>query len=450
MALNRRATISTTNRICVRRLTLGGMAVFAYVLLPLAVLLERPVAAQSEVPDEARERLDNVREAITADEKSAAALAEAAVVQARELEILRAELRAAARAVHSHEAALYQNETELERLVGDATKKRAALDPRRVQLAGTLAALQRLSLRPITTLLVSPGDPGDVVRSGLLLRSVVPEIERQARILRDDIEVLGALRIRIEVRRSALQQAVVDLRRERGQLQVLSGRKNSILQQTRSARSAAEARVAILNEEAHTLEGLLLRLRENVADAEPSSRLNPGIPSSNFVSPSLSPVGSSIASAHGNFTPPVYGRVVQGFGTRTAAGQTARGITWQTRMDATVVSPWDGRIVFAGPFRRFGQILIIDHGEGYHSLIAGLERIEVEAGQWVLEGEPLGRTSKDTPSENGASEGTKFGGQAARAKDRTGGTKLYIEFRRDGQPINPLPWLAAQTNRTQG
>jgi septal ring factor EnvC (AmiA/AmiB activator) len=352
--------------------------------------------------------------------------------------------------VQSHEAALDNIETELAVLRGDAARKEIALEERRAQLGGTLGALQRLSLRPTAALLVSPGDPNDIVRSGLLLRTAVPEIERQARILRDDIAELADLRNRIELRRGALQQAAVDLNRDRGRLEKLSKTKNDILQQTRGAQTAAEARVSDLRREAQTLEELLSRLRDSTTAATPQPRPRPGAPPADFVTPTLAPAGPSIASARGNLTPPAHGRVIQGFGDDTAAGPRARGVTWQTRADASVVAPWDGRIAFAGPFRRFGQILIIDHGEGYHTLIAGLGRIEAEVGQWVLAGEPLGRTTDDAGRAQESGEGTKSGGQAARAEDRSSGSKLYVELRLEGKPINPLPWLAAQTNRTQG
>ncbi|MGB0627254.1 MAG: murein hydrolase activator EnvC family protein, partial [Alphaproteobacteria bacterium] len=213
-----------------------------------------------------------MRDAIADDEKSAAALADEAAAQARALATLRAELRAAARAVQSHEAALDTIETELVGLERDAAEKHAALDERRSQLAGTLAALQRLSLRPTAALLVSPGDPNDVVRSGLLLRTAVPQIERQARSLREDIAVLANLRNQIEVRRGALQRAAVDLRRDRERLEALSKSKNEVLRQTREARAAVDARVARLREEAQTLEELLSRLRESNSAAVPAPR----------------------------------------------------------------------------------------------------------------------------------------------------------------------------------
>jgi septal ring factor EnvC (AmiA/AmiB activator) len=408
----------------------------------------KDAVAQSGEPDAVQGRLESVREAIETDRKSAEALAWAAATQARELQSLRAELRAAARAVQSHEGALDTIESELAGLQGDAARKQDELDGRRAQLGGTLAALQRLSLRPTAALLVSPGDPNDVVRSGLLLRTAVPEIERQARILRDDIAELADLRNRIELRRGALQQAAVDLELDRGRLETLSGRKNDILQQTRGAQSAADARVTKLRGEAQTLEQLLSRLRDSTATA--ASQPRPGSAPADFVTPTFVPAGPSIASARGNLTPPAHGRVIQGYGDETIGGPQARGVTWQTRAEASVVAPWDGRIAFAGPFRRFGQILIIDHGEGYHTLIAGLGRIEAQVGQWVLAGEPLGRTADDANRPQGTGDGTKSGGQAAGAEGRSSGSKLYVELRHDGEPINPLPWLAAQTNRTQG
>ncbi|MBO21792.1 MAG: hypothetical protein CMM26_05370 [Rhodospirillaceae bacterium] len=447
MASSRRATISASSGIVPYCRACRGAVLLTPVLFLLSGLVTGALAESAE-PDAVRGQLENLREALKADEKSMASLAREAETQARELRTLRAELSAAARAVQSHEAALDKIEMEIAGLERDAGAKQSQFAERHSQLVGTLTALQRLSLRPTAALLVTPGDPNDVVRSGLLLRAAVPEIVHQANILRHDIASLADLRKRIEIRRDALQQAAVDLQRDRRRLEMLSKAKNQVLRQTRDAQSAADARIVNLRREAQTLEELLSRLRESNARAPVHPRL--GTPDENFVSPTLSPAGPSIASARGNLTPPAHGQILQGFGEPTPAGPRARGITWRTRADATVVATWDGRIAFAGPFRRFGQILIIDHGEGYHTLIAGLGRIEARVGQWVLTGEPLGRTIVGASSDRSASEGTRSGGQAVRAEDRTRGARLYVELRRNGEPINPLPWLAAQTNRTQG
>ena len=126
------------------------------------------------------------------------------------------------------------------------------------------------------------------------------------------------------------------------------------------------------------------------------------------------------------------GTVVVTYDASTGFGGKSKGITYQTRPGSLVVAPWDGQIAFAGPFRSFGQILIIEHGEGYHSLLAGMGRIDAPVGQWVLAGEPVGIT------------GGEVGATTTKIQNQS---RLYVELRRDGQPINPLPWLAAATTR---
>ena len=125
---------------------------------------------------------------------------------------------------------------------------------------------------------------------------------------------------------------------------------------------------------------------------------------------------------------PAVGRLVGRYGQATKGGLTRKGISVETLPGAQVVAPYDGRVVFADAFRGYGRLLIIEHGEGYHSLLAGLARIDTAIGQWVLAGEPvgvMGRTGKGKPT-------------------------LYVELRRKGQPINPLPWLAARKGKVSG
>jgi septal ring factor EnvC (AmiA/AmiB activator) len=93
-----------------------------------------------------------------------------------------------------------------------------------------------------------------------------------------------------------------------------------------------------------------------------------------------------------------------------------------------VIAPRDGLIVFAGPFRGLGQLLIIEYQAKYHLLLAGLGRIDKQVGENVLAGEPVGIMNAS----------------------RTAGPALYMELRRNGQPINPLPWLAAGRTEVNG
>lgn len=136
----------------------------------------------------------------------------------------------------------------------------------------------------------------------------------------------------------------------------------------------------------------------------------------------------SLASAHGQFLFPARGQLVSHFGQTTAPGVNSRGIVIETRPAARVVAPFDGTIAFAGPFKDYGQLLIIAHGEGYHTLLSGLSRIDAIVGQRVLAGEPVG--------------------VMASAGDAN--PQLYVEIRREGRPINPLAWLAAGDSKVSG
>jgi septal ring factor EnvC (AmiA/AmiB activator) len=124
---------------------------------------------------------------------------------------------------------------------------------------------------------------------------------------------------------------------------------------------------------------------------------------------------------------PASGTLVGRFDETNRLGITSKGLTFETRPGAQVVAPFDGRIVFAGPFRGYGQILIIKHSDGYHSLLAGLGRVEGSVGQWLVAGEPVGVMA-----------------------DGTDKPRLYLELRHNNQPINPLPWLAIRDEKVSG
>jgi septal ring factor EnvC (AmiA/AmiB activator) len=164
----------------------------------------------------------------------------------------------------------------------------------------------------------------------------------------------------------------------------------------------------------------------------------------------LAPKGTQVASlnpgrmkpampfvrAKGAVLLPVQGRRVLAFGDRTQYGGQSKGLVLETRHSAQVTSPCDGWIVFAGEFRTFGQLLIINAGDGYHILLAGLSQIDVQLGQFVLTGEPVGLMTAAP--------------KAAKANTQGNAPVLYIEFRKDNKPIDPESWWAAGPQKVQG
>jgi septal ring factor EnvC (AmiA/AmiB activator) len=139
------------------------------------------------------------------------------------------------------------------------------------------------------------------------------------------------------------------------------------------------------------------------------------------------PAASIAKTNFGAMTQPARGKLVERFGQDTKTGSSAKGATFKTRLRAQVVAPFNGKVVFAGPFKGYGQILIIQHGDAYHTLLAGMWRVDATLGQQLLAGEPIG----------------VMGSQEA-------GTRFYVEVRRKGQPVNPLPWFVAAKDKVRG
>ena len=162
--------------------------------------------------------------------------------------------------------------------------------------------------------------------------------------------------------------------------------------------------------------------------------------------------GGRLGEARGQMPMPAVGRISGQYGEPTPAGISRRGIDIATRPGAQVVAPYDGKVVFAGPFRAYGQLLIISVGEGYHVLLAGMTRINGLAGQSILAGEPVGimgsSSDEDSPArQNGAADN---GGLGAKEVSSGQHPALYIEFRKDGDPIDPRPWLMMSDKKARG
>lgn len=394
-------------------------------------------------------RLRDIDRAIEEGRRDSAASQRKAETLEREVRTLRREMIAAAAAIQNHEAEVTRLETRLAELDRAEAEGTARLAAGRRQFDRTLMALQRIARHPPEALIVQPMAAGDVVRSAILLRAAVPEIERRTEALRAELAEIGAIRQAASQRRRELAAASEGLRAERRRLDALIGRKAALKRQADAESRAAAARVKALAAEASDLRDLMARIEEEgrrreaerqARAAEEKARrereqakekekekvaaLTPAAPTPPAESGELIP----ITKARGRLPFPVAGHLVGRYGQTTGAGLTRKGISIETRIGAQVVTPYDGLVVFAGQFRGYGQILILEHGEGYHTLLAGLTRIDTVPGQWLAAGEPVGVIE-------GADQEVPV---------------LYMELRRNGQPINPLPWLASQKDKVSG
>ena len=137
----------------------------------------------------------------------------------------------------------------------------------------------------------------------------------------------------------------------------------------------------------------------------------------------------AFAATRGHLRLPVNGVRIREFGASDGASGTQKGLSIATHGSAEITAPCDGWVVYAGPFRSYGQLLILNAGGGYHVLLAGMERISVDLGQFVLTGEPVAVMGGGSQVSAAVATGTKQ-------------PVLYVEFRKDGTPIDPSPWWA--------
>jgi len=308
------------------------------------------------------------------------------------------------------------------------------------QTVRVLTALQRLAWRPSEALIAQPLTPTDAVRSAILLRASVPEIQRSVKEITYQITQLNALRSEINAQKDRISSVSREMNVQQISLERLFARKSE-LQKSALAQSAKAAdRVSAMALEAEDLRDLLQKLtsqrkqlaeeskkeKERKAAAKIASKAKnaPEPKAEPTPAPEAEPVETASLSTgfgrtKGNLPYPARGTVIERYGESNDVGLNSKGVVIRARSGAQVIAPHEGVVVFAGPFRRYGQLLIIDHGEGYHTLLAGMTRIDASVGQQVLGGEPVAvMASTDKPD-------------------------LYIELRRNGQPINPLPWLVA-------
>lgn len=388
-------------------------------------LFAQPLTAQEKAAT-GRE-LEQIEQKIDA-EKSAAEQARArAEIMARDIANLQQEMVTAASAVQRHEEQVLALQTRLKALERLRERKTAELRDGREKFGRVLAAMQRLAQFPPEALIASPTEPADTVRTAILLRAAVGEIDKQASTLRDELEFLIKARTEIAEREKALNETTELLDRERRRLGALMSRKKVLKRRADSEAQAAERRVRELASKAKTLRELLTGIEQERKRAE-QARAEEQKQAAVAPPPPVKRTLRPISKARGSLNLPVVGKIAGRYGEKTEGGLSRKGLTIATGDAAQVTATYDGTVVYSGKFRGYGLLLIIEHGEGYHTLLAGMTRIDVEQGQQVLAGEPVG----------------------VMEQSGSGQPILYVELRRDGQPINPLPWLAARKGEVNG
>lgn len=345
-------------------------------------------------------------------------------------------------------------EQRLATLDGSEQAIRQSLESRRDVIAEVLAALQRMGRHPPPAVLVAPEDVLRAVRTAIMLGATVPELRAEAEALASDLAELARLRQQIASDREALKADIRTLNGEQDRLAALMEERQRRISEVEKIDAGQSAQVADLASRTESLKDLIGRMEREITAARNAAEeaaeaarardkaVEDRLAAAPFGDPARLEPKISFAKALGLLPFPARGEVVRAFGAPDGFGGVADGISVATRAEAVISSPTDGWIVYSGPFRSFGQLLIINAGEGYYVLLAGMERINVALGQFVLAGEPVGLMGKETSAGAGSPAGA---GALAGASTFLGGATgpiLYVEFRKDGGSIDPSPWWA--------
>ena len=325
------------------------------------------------------------------------------------------------------EAKIESTQVRLKDLDNREQTLRQSLATRQTAIGEVLAALQRVGRRPPPALMASPDDALQAVRTAMLLGAVVPEMRSQVAALAKNLSDLADVRKQIAAEQDHLKADVASLAAERARVQALVAERQKKQAEREQALQAEHARALDLARQADNLKDLIAKLEKDLGPpAHPESR--PSL--SALHDPGRMAPAVPFASLRGKVPIPVNGIKIRDFGEPDNNGGLEKGVSIATRAGAQVTAPADGWVVYAGPYRSYGQLLILNTGGGYHVLLAGMERISVDLGQFVLAGEPVAVMGN----------GSQIAALLAIGSSQP---VLYVEFRKDGTPVDPGPWWAA-------
>ena len=414
-------------------------------LLLAPLLLAGAGFAVSQEQADPQSELGTVQEQITlsaAEQQRIAA--EVAEVQADHDAISR-KLVELGRTLQSQERAIHKAEEKIVQLTKREVIIRSTLAAKQETLSALLAGLQRLEQNPPPALAVEPKDVLSALRGAMMFGAIVPEMRLEAEQLANQLAELQQIRLNVETEKTSITASLDNLNASKAELDALVAQKQTLVSEGNARLSEEKARAAELASKAENLQQLLQSLadarkreaeeqakalaaaEENkqklAAAAEAERRRQAEIAARPRI---------AFGEAKGKLEYPSQGQIIRRFGDSDGLGGTLRGFAVAVGQGSQVIAPADGKVEFAGPFRSYGQLLIVNAGGDYLLLLAGMEKITAEMGQTIRAGEPVAVMGK------GPSSVTLLGDKLEEARP-----VLYVELRKDGEAVDSTPWWIA-------
>lgn len=316
-----------------------------------------------------------------------------------ELADLQQELVKVAKATQQSDNDLSAEEDRLRILNDQVAAKNKELAAEHASLSALVEAALRLSRTPPEAIVMMPGNALETMTAARALNMTAKSIHRRMKSIGLQLAELDRLKDKVTAHREALEQEQKALKAAQRQLTARLAARQALWNKVDREQAAGAEKLAENARKAENIHGLFSSLTGGSAQGV-RGKLR------------------SFLDAMGHIRLPAAGSIVQLFGHSQSENETSHGIVIATRNDAPVIAPYDGEVVFTGPFRGYGQLVILRHSDHFHTLLSGLKTINVNVGQFLLEGEPIGAMG-DTQSSS----------------------RLYVELRKDNQPVDPSPWM---------
>jgi murein hydrolase activator len=397
-------------------------------------------AANAEVLKQRSRELDDTRAQQRGSAEIQAKLKREIAALGEDRSALNRQLIDTASRVRDIEASIEATRARLNPLDEQESLLRKSLDKHRNAMVEIIAVLQRAGRQPPPAFLVQPQDALKAVRTAIALGAMLPGMRAQADTIAGDLADLARLREQITGERGRLGRDLATLGREQLRLNLLIQERQKKQAEAEQALVAETQRAEQLARHVDNLQDLISKLEASLTPAERAARGD--VHGGDATRPDLAVLKDpgrmapavAFAATRGHLRLPVNGAKIRDFGAPNGLGGSEKGLSIAAAAGAQITTPCDGWVVYAGPFRGYGQLLILNAGGGYHVLLAGMERISVDLGQFVLTGEPVGVMGSGSQVSAAA---------AIKSKQPV----LYVEFRKDGTPIDPSPWWA--TNESE-
>lgn len=408
------------------------------VLLLLALATSCGMANAQEVE---QQQLDTIQQQIESGKATEARIAQEIAAAIEEQDSVAERLAAIASDIQSQEALVSSSEAEMKKLAADRAVLLAELGEKEDTLSALLAGLQRLEQNPPPALVVEPGDILSALRGAMLLGTLAPGLKAEADGLALKLDQLGQMEAAIKTRREDVAREIARLEGQRTELGRLVVQKKALVSKNSEDLEAERRRMRSLAGKAKSLKQLLASLAEaRKQQGQAAARQLAAEALERKRQEELQRVPRlDFAEARGKLPFPAQGQIVRRYGEPDGLGRETQGLMIATRAGAQVTAPADGKVEFAGPFRSYGQVVILNPGGGYRVLLAGMDKVTADVGEFLRAGEPVGEMG------SGPASVTLFGEVV-----QDGRPVLYIEFRNSTEAVDSGPWWIGGMKEARG